>query len=86
MLVFYLAVLPQFLGPATPVAVLLVFALTHATLVLRTSWWSSPACTGCAGCWAAARVRRALDAATGTALPPSAPGSAAEKLYSRVPR
>jgi threonine/homoserine/homoserine lactone efflux protein len=67
-LVFYLAVLPQFLGPEAPLAVLLVFALSHALLSLlyllalvaglhRARWVLSRR-----------RVRRSLDAATGTAL------------------
>jgi threonine/homoserine/homoserine lactone efflux protein len=67
-LVFYLAVLPQFLGPGTPVVILLIFALTHAMLSL--SYLQIVV-------WAAARlrvtlsrraVRRGLDVATGAAL------------------
>ena len=67
-LVFYLAVLPQFLGPGTPVVILLIFALTHAVLSL---------CYLQVVVLAAARlrvlltrrsVRRGLDMATGAAL------------------
>ncbi len=65
---FYLAVLPQFLGPNAPVPALLALALTHAGLSLislvvlvlglnRARRWHSQR-----------RVRRSLDAATGTAL------------------
>jgi len=67
-LVFYLAVLPQFLGPSSPTAVLLVFALSHALLSL--TWLLLVV----AGLHRVRRllgrrpVRRALDAATGTVL------------------
>jgi threonine/homoserine/homoserine lactone efflux protein len=67
-LVFYLAVLPQFLGPEAPVWALLLFALTHAVVglvylialvagVQRARRWLGRR-----------RVRRSLDAATGLAL------------------
>lgn len=56
-LVFYLAVLPQFLGPHTAALVLAVFALSHAALSL--SWLQLRA---------RRRVRRAMDAVTGSAL------------------
>lgn len=67
-LVFYLAVLPQFVGPGTPPIVLLVFALSHATLSL------SYLLLVVAGLSRARRlldrrvVRRALDTATGAVL------------------
>ncbi|MEV0718944.1 LysE family translocator [Asanoa sp. NPDC050611] len=67
-LVFYLAVLPQFLGPDTPVAVLLVFALTHAALGLLYSLLVVAALHRIRGLLRRRRVRRALDAVTGAAL------------------
>ena len=67
-LVFYLAVLPQFLGPQAPLWALLLLASTHAVVgllylvvlvavVQRARRWL-----------ARRRVRRSLDAATGVAL------------------
>ncbi|GIF77166.1 LysE family translocator [Asanoa siamensis] len=67
-LVFYLAVLPQFLGPGTPVAVLLVFALTHAALGLLWSLLVVAAMHRVRRVLRRRRVRRALDAVTGAAL------------------
>jgi threonine/homoserine/homoserine lactone efflux protein len=73
-LAFYLAVLPQFLGPDAAVPVLVAFALTHAVLGLV--WLLLLV----AGLHRARRVltrrpvRRALDALTGCALLASAPG------------
>jgi threonine/homoserine/homoserine lactone efflux protein len=67
-LAFYLAVLPQFLGPDAAVPVLVAFALTHAVLGLA---WSL---VMVAGLHRARRVltrrpvRRALDALTACAL------------------
>lgn len=67
-LVFYLAVLPQFVGPDTPPVVLLMFALSHAMLSL------SYLLLVVAGLGRARRlldrraVRRALDTATGAVL------------------
>ncbi|WP_233498666.1 LysE family translocator [Blastococcus sp. TF02A-26] len=67
-LAFYLAVLPQFLGPDAAVPVLVAFALTHAVLGLG---WSL---VMVAGLHRARRVltrrpvRRALDALTACAL------------------
>ena len=67
-LAFYLAVLPQFLGPDAAVPVLIAFALTHAVLCLG---WSL---VMVAGLHRARRVltrrpvRRALDALTACAL------------------
>ena len=67
-LVFYLAVLPQFLGPGTPVAVLLIFALSHAALGLFWSLLLVAALERIRGLLRRRTVRRALDAATGTLL------------------
>jgi threonine/homoserine/homoserine lactone efflux protein len=67
-LVFYLAVLPQFIGPTTPVAVLLVLALTHAVLSLAYLQLLVTGLHRVRRIFARRRVRRALDAATGTLL------------------
>jgi threonine/homoserine/homoserine lactone efflux protein len=67
-LVFYLAVLPQFLGPEAPLAALLTLALSHAVLSLA---YLSVLVLGMARArrvLTCRRVRRALDAATGVAL------------------
>jgi threonine/homoserine/homoserine lactone efflux protein len=67
-LVFYLAVLPAFLGPHAPLWVLLLFASTHAAIGLV---YLSGLVLGVhrARAWLARRrVRRSLDAATGVAL------------------
>ncbi|HEV7203708.1 MAG TPA: LysE family translocator [Jatrophihabitans sp.] len=67
-LVFYLAVLPQFLGRHAPVVTLLVFALSHAALSLT---YLSTLVTGLSRArllLARRSVRRGLDLATGTAL------------------
>jgi threonine/homoserine/homoserine lactone efflux protein len=67
-LVFYLAVLPAFLGPEAPVWTLLLFASTHAAVGLV---YLVALVTGVhrARRWLARRrVRRSLDAATGVAL------------------
>jgi len=67
-LVFYLAVLPQFLGPGAPVGVLLLYALTHAVVGLV---WLALLVAGVARArrWLSRRpVRRALDGVTGVAL------------------
>ena len=67
-LVFYLAVLPQFLGPDAPLWALLLFASTHAGVGLV---YLLALVTGVhrARRWLARRrVRRSLDAATGVAL------------------
>lgn len=67
-LVFYLAVLPQFLGPGATIPVLVAFALTHAVLglayllLLVTGLHRARAVLG------RRPVRRALDALTGVAL------------------
>ena len=67
-LVFYLAVLPQFLGPEAPLSALLVLALSHAVLSLLYLLVVVAGLTRARRVLARRRVRRALDAATGTAL------------------
>jgi threonine/homoserine/homoserine lactone efflux protein len=67
-LVFYLAVLPQFLGPGTPAPVLLVFALSHALLSLTYLLLVVAGLHRVRRVFARRRVRRVLDAATGTVL------------------
>ncbi|SEO76307.1 LysE family translocator [Trujillonella endophytica] len=67
-LAFYLAVLPQFLGEAAAVPVLLAFALTHAVIGLA---WSLVLVTGLHRSRAVLdrrSVRRSMDALTGCAL------------------
>ena len=67
-LAFYLAVLPQFLGPQAAVPVLLAFALTHAVIGLV---WSLVLVAGLHRARAVLTrrpVRRAMDAVTGCAL------------------
>jgi threonine/homoserine/homoserine lactone efflux protein len=67
-LVFYLAVLPQFLGPEAAVPVLVAFALTHAVIGLL---WSLVLVAGlhrARGVLTRRPVRRAMDAVTGCAL------------------
>ena len=67
-LVFYLAVLPQFLGPHTATVVLAVFALSHAALSL--TWLQLVVATldRARRLLVRRRVRRAMDAVTGSAL------------------
>jgi threonine/homoserine/homoserine lactone efflux protein len=67
-LVFYLAVLPQFLGPGTPVVILLIFALTHAVLSLCYLQVVVMAAARLRLVLTRRRVRRGLDLATGAAL------------------
>jgi threonine/homoserine/homoserine lactone efflux protein len=67
-LVFYLAVLPQFLGPGTPVAILFVFALTHALLSLGYLQIVVFAAARLRAALTRRAVRRGLDLATGAAL------------------
>jgi len=67
-LVFYLAVLPQFLGPHAPIFALLLFALSHAVLSLL---YLSCLVTGldrARRILLRRKVRRALDVATGCAM------------------
>ena len=67
-LVFYLAILPQFVGPGTPVAVLLLFGLTHAALSLGYLLIVVLGLHRIRRALSRRRVRRALDAATGAVL------------------
>ncbi len=67
-LVFYLAVLPQFLTSGTGTAVLLLFALSHAVLSLLYLLALTAFLHRAHRVLARRRVRRALDAATGVAL------------------
>lgn len=67
-LVFYLAVLPQFLGPHSPVLALLVYAISHAVLSLTYLTILVTFLHRARELLMRRRVRRTLDAATGTAL------------------
>jgi threonine/homoserine/homoserine lactone efflux protein len=67
-LVFYLAVLPQFLGPHTAVAILFVFALSHAVLSLTYLQVVVFATARLRAALTRRAVRRGLDIATGAAL------------------
>lgn len=67
-LLFYLAVLPQFLGPHAPIAGLLVFALSHAVLSLGYLLLLVTGLARARRLLARRRVRRALDMVTGSAL------------------
>src|SRR3954471_7261462 len=67
-LVFYLAVLPQFLGARAPVWALLLFALSHAVLSLVYLLLLVRGLARARRLLARRRVRRSLDAATGVAL------------------
>jgi threonine/homoserine/homoserine lactone efflux protein len=67
-LIFYLAVLPQFLGPEAPVSALLALALSHAALSLAYLLLVVAGLARARRVLARRRVRRALDAVTGTAL------------------
>ncbi len=67
-LVFYLAVLPQFLGPHSPVFALLVYALSHALLSLTYLSILVTFLDRARRVLMRRRVRRAMDAATGVAL------------------
>ncbi|GAB2814984.1 LysE family translocator [Actinoallomurus bryophytorum] len=67
-LVFYLAVLPQFLGGGASTPVLLVFALSHALLSLLYLLTLATFLHRARRVLTRRRVRRGLDAATGTAL------------------
>jgi threonine/homoserine/homoserine lactone efflux protein len=66
--VFYLAVLPQFLGPGTPVVILLIFALTHALMSLCYLQIVVMAAARLRAALTRRAVRRGLDVATGAAL------------------
>ena len=67
-LVFYLAVLPQFLSPGAGAPVLLAFALSHAVLSLSYLLLLTTGLHRARRLLARRRVRRGLDAATGTVL------------------
>lgn len=67
-LVFYVAVLPQFLGGGVAVPVLFVFALSHAVLSLLYLLLLTTFLDRARAILARRRVRRGLDAATGAAL------------------
>lgn len=67
-LVFYLAVLPQFLGPHAGIATLLMFALSHASLSLLYLLVLVTGLNRARRVLAQRKVRRALDIATGSAL------------------
>jgi threonine/homoserine/homoserine lactone efflux protein len=67
-LVFYLAVLPQFLGPHAPIATLLLFAFSHATLSLLYLLTLVTGLDRVRGILSRRGVRRGLDIATGSAL------------------
>jgi threonine/homoserine/homoserine lactone efflux protein len=67
-LVFYLAVLPQFLHPGTAPGWLLAFAWSHAVLSLLYLLAVSAALMRVRQVLSRRSVRRGLDAATGTAL------------------
>jgi threonine/homoserine/homoserine lactone efflux protein len=67
-LVFYLAVLPQFLGAGADTPVLLVFALSHALLSLVYLLVLTAFLHKVRRALTRRRVRRGLDVATGTAL------------------
>jgi threonine/homoserine/homoserine lactone efflux protein len=67
-LVFYLAVLPQFLGPHAAIATLLLFAFSHATLSLLYLLTMVASLDRARRVLARRTVRRSLDIATGSAL------------------
>lgn len=67
-LVFYLAVLPQFIGAHAAVLTLLLFAASHALLSLFYLMALATALTRARRVLARRRVRRALDIATGSVL------------------
>ncbi|HEX6076537.1 MAG TPA: LysE family translocator [Micromonosporaceae bacterium] len=67
-LVFYLAVLPQFVGPSTPFIVLLAFALSHAVLSLTYLLFVVASLNRVRTVLSRRRVRRVLDGVTGMIL------------------
>jgi threonine/homoserine/homoserine lactone efflux protein len=67
-LVFYLAVLPQFLGPQAGLPVLLAYALSHAALSLLYLTLLVAGMSRAGRLLSKRRVRRMLDALTGVAL------------------
>jgi threonine/homoserine/homoserine lactone efflux protein len=81
-LVFYLAVLPQFLGSGARVWALMVFALSHAVLSLAYLLLLVGGLNRARRLLARRRVRRAHDAVTGTALVGFGARLAAERAHS----
>jgi threonine/homoserine/homoserine lactone efflux protein len=79
-LVFYLAVLPQFLTPATGAWVLLAFALSHALLSLTYLLTLTTLLHRVRRILSRRRVRRGLDAVTGAALLGFSARLAAERI------
>lgn len=67
-LVFYLAVFPQFVGPSTPATMLALFGLSHAVLSLSYLLLVVSGLHRLRLVLARRRIRRALDAVTGTIL------------------
>jgi threonine/homoserine/homoserine lactone efflux protein len=67
-LIFYLAVLPQFLGPRAPIALLLLYALSHAILSLVYLCIVVTGLSRTQALFKRRRVRRAMDGATGVAI------------------
>jgi threonine/homoserine/homoserine lactone efflux protein len=67
-LVFYLAVLPQFLGPHAALPVLVIYALSHAVLSLLYLLGLVTVLHGLRELVLRRRVRRSMDAASGLAL------------------
>jgi threonine/homoserine/homoserine lactone efflux protein len=67
-LVFYLAVLPQFLGPGVTVGWLLALAWSHAVLGLAYLFVLTAGIHGARGLLLRRKVRRSLDATTGAVL------------------
>lgn len=67
-LVFYLAVLPQFLGPAAPLTALVAYALSHALVSLAYLLLLVGGLHRARRALSRRRLRRALDTATGVAL------------------
>jgi threonine/homoserine/homoserine lactone efflux protein len=67
-LVFYLAVLPQFVGPSTPYLVLVVFGLSHAALSLTYLLFVVASLNRVRTILSRRTVRRTLDGTTGVIL------------------
>ena len=67
-LVFYLAVLPQFLGPGVAIGWLLALAWSHAVLGLTYLFVLTAGIHGARGLLLRRKVRRSLDATTGAVL------------------
>lgn len=79
-LVFYLAVLPQFLTPGAGFGWFLAFAWSHAVLGLAYFVLLTAALDRARALWSRRRVRRALDATTGAVLLGFSARLAAERL------